>query len=169
MDILKNKKGFTLVELLAVIVILAVIIVIASSSVGGLMTEARKNALAIEGNELVNAAKNAYQLAILNGEVGSGDACFSLEYLYKKDYFSKGSDNKYKGSALVQKNADGIVKYSFWITNGSYVVAGESGATGKNGVSGDDVNVFCGADNEAALNNNNITYFKAGATTTPGA
>lgn len=145
MDILKNKKGFTLVELLAVIVILAVIIVIASSSVGGLMTDARKNALAIEGNELVNAAKNAYQLAILNGDVQTQDACFSLEYLYKKDYFSKGRTNNYTGSVLVYRE-DNIVKYSFWISNGSYVVAGVSGATGKNGVSGATASETCGKD-----------------------
>lgn len=64
-NIKKNKKGFTLVELLAVIVVLSIIILIASSGIGSAMQKARKSALAIEGNELINAAKSAYQLDIL--------------------------------------------------------------------------------------------------------
>ena len=52
-----NKKGFTLVELLAVIVILAVVMLIAVTAVGPLMTKARKSALGTEGVGMVNAAK----------------------------------------------------------------------------------------------------------------
>ena len=39
-----NKKGFTLVELLAVIVVLAIIILIAMPSVMSAMDKARRNA-----------------------------------------------------------------------------------------------------------------------------
>jgi type IV pilus assembly protein PilA len=41
---LKNKKGFTLVELLAVIVILAVILAIAVPSISGVMDSAKQSA-----------------------------------------------------------------------------------------------------------------------------
>lgn len=41
---MKNKKGFTLVELLAVIVVLAIIIVIATISVNKQIKKSRKNA-----------------------------------------------------------------------------------------------------------------------------
>ena len=129
---LKNKKGFTLVELLAVIVILAVIILIASSNVGTMMTNARKNALAIEGNTLITAAKNAYQMAILNAEVtGTEQVCFALSSLKSSGYFEK-ADSKYKGSVLLKPDAKGVITYKFWISNGSYVISNaDTGATGS--------------------------------------
>lgn len=132
MNIINEKKGFTLVELLAVIVVLAIVILIASSSVGTAMTKARKSALAIEGSELINAAKNAYQFGIIDNSVGSGAACYSLEYLFKEGYFSKGSDkDNYVGSVLVKPNGNSV-EYKFWISNGSFVFANAEG-----GVSGE--------------------------------
>ena len=56
-----NKKGFTLIELVAVIVILAVVMLIAVSAVGPLMAKSRKGALENEGIALSNAAKTAFQ------------------------------------------------------------------------------------------------------------
>ncbi len=145
MNILKNRKGFTLVELLAVIVILAVIILIASNSVLSQMDKARKNALAIEGNTLINSAKNAYQSAILEGQITTGSACFSLEYLYKEGLFSKGSSEHYTGSVLGAPDSTGkIVNYTFWISNGSFVVSGETGTTGTGAVSGSNASTTCG-------------------------
>ena len=78
---IKNKKGFTLVELLAVIVVLAIILLIASNNVFGQINKARKNALSIEGTYLVDAATTAYQNAILERKITTGTACFSLKYL----------------------------------------------------------------------------------------
>ncbi len=127
-----NKKGFTLVELLAVIVVLAVVILIASSSVGSAMIRARKGALAIEANEAINSAKSAYQLEVLDGTIQSGGACFSIEFLNKEGYFSKGANEKYKGSVLVSPSADGrTFDYKVWLTNGSFTILGKD-ATGAN-------------------------------------
>ena len=56
-----NKKGFTLVELLAVIVILAVVMLIGITSMGPIMANSRKSALKSDGIDLMNAAKTAYQ------------------------------------------------------------------------------------------------------------
>ncbi len=145
-----NKKGFTLVELLAVIVILAVIILIATNSVLSQMDTARKNALAIEGNTLINAAKNAYQSAILEGDITTGAACFDLQYLYKEGLFSKGSTDKYTGSVLVSPDSTGKkVTYKFWISNGSFVIDGkDAGATGKEATNGTSASTTC--NNEAS-------------------
>ena len=60
-----NKKGFTLVELLAVIVILAVVMLIGITAIGPLMTNSRKAALRSDGLDLINAAKTAYQAEAL--------------------------------------------------------------------------------------------------------
>ena len=51
-----NKKGFTLVELLAVVAILSILVIIALPNVMGMFNEAKKNSFIIE-------AKNIYQIA----------------------------------------------------------------------------------------------------------
>ena len=57
----KHKKdGFTLVELLAVIVILAVILVIAVPSIMSTITESRKGALASSAKLIASSAETAY-------------------------------------------------------------------------------------------------------------
>lgn len=141
---MNNKKGFTLIELLAVIVILAVIILIAASNIGGMTTTARKNVLAVEGNTMVDVSKTAYQLAVLEGDITTGSACFSLAYLYNQNYFDKGAKDGYTGSVLVTES-DGKYTYNFWISNGSYLLDGvESGATGKKATDGDKASENCG-------------------------
>ncbi len=143
-NIKKNKKGFTLVELLAVIVVLSIIILIASSGIGSAMQKARKSALAIEGNELINAAKSAYQLDILDNNVKSGSACYSLEYLYQEGYYSKGLDQDYVGSVLVKSDGS-KVSYNFWITNGSFAFSDKpAGTTGSDATSDGTTSNSCG-------------------------
>lgn len=147
----RNKNGFTLVELLAVIVILAVIVLIATSNISNLMSDARKNALAIEGNNAVKGAKLAYNSAILNGQITTGTACFSLKYLYEKGFFEKGSGagesgDHYTGSVLVEPSGTATV-YRFWISNGSYVFNGVSfGATGEDATEGTTASTNCGGN-----------------------
>ena len=121
---MKSKKGFTLVELLAVIVILAVVMLMAVTAVGPLMTKSRKGALGSEGLELVNAAKTAFQTE----QMGSGgkikansSVCFDLEWLKTNQYFEKGSAEGYKGSVFVKYDSTtSSYTYSFWIDNGTY-------------------------------------------------
>jgi type IV pilus assembly protein PilA len=132
MDLMKNKKGFTLIELLAVIVILAILILVATTNIGSVTQRARKNVLGVEGNELVSGSKTAYQLAVLDGQVTTGSACFSLEYLYQEGYFSKGSTDGYKGSVFVDPGDNAtIFDYYFWINDKNYTLSAQaSGATG---------------------------------------
>ena len=56
----KKSKGFTLVELLAVIVILAVILVIAVPQIMNVITESRKGALASSAKLIASSAETAY-------------------------------------------------------------------------------------------------------------
>ena len=57
---MNKKNGFTLVELLAVIVILAVILVIAVPSIMSTITESRKGALASSAKLIASSAETAY-------------------------------------------------------------------------------------------------------------
>lgn len=56
---LKNEKGLTLVELLAVIVILGIIAAIAVPSIGNIVTNSKVNALKADGQSVL-AAANMY-------------------------------------------------------------------------------------------------------------
>ncbi|GMB07464.1 prepilin-type N-terminal cleavage/methylation domain-containing protein [Thermolongibacillus altinsuensis] len=55
--IIKNEKGLTLIELLAVIVILGIIAAIAIPSIGGIINKSKDDAKIAEGIQIINAAK----------------------------------------------------------------------------------------------------------------
>lgn len=95
-----NKKGFTLVELLAVIVVLAVIMVIAIPTVIDSMNSAKKNSFVMYGQKMITAAMSKVQ-----GDALDGVAAKSV----------------YKFSELVASSGQykGYVSYS----NGNYTVS----------------------------------------------
>lgn len=118
---LKNKKGFTLVELLAVIVVLAIIILIAMPSVLSSMEKARKNSFAVEANEVIRAAQTAYADAVMNGKVSGNNICISYNYL--KNGFLEKHDNNYNGSVLITINTtSGQASYKIYLSNSNYTV-----------------------------------------------
>ena len=60
---MKNKKGFTLVELLAVIVILGVLLLIAVPSITGVIENSRKNSFVSSVNMVVDQIKSQVSIA----------------------------------------------------------------------------------------------------------
>lgn len=54
---LKNERGLTLIELLAVIVILGIIAAIAIPSIGGLINKTKEDAIKADAVQVLNAAK----------------------------------------------------------------------------------------------------------------
>ena len=54
---MKNKKGFTLVELLAVIAILAILVIVAMPNVLGMFNEAKQNTFVTEVQKYIDTAK----------------------------------------------------------------------------------------------------------------
>ena len=72
-----NKKGFTLVELLAVIVILALLIVVVANSVLPAMNNSKQSALKTYAQRVIQAAKsNCMSAVMLNGS--NGDTISSI-------------------------------------------------------------------------------------------
>ena len=87
---MKNKKGFTLVELLAVIVILALIMSIAIISIGGVLNSARQSTMKETAVSIINGVR---QQIIVANELQEGD------YLFTKALLEKGGDKSPLGGA----------------------------------------------------------------------
>ena len=120
---MKKKQGFTLVELLAVIVILAVLVLLAVPSVLKMMDNAKANAFEIEAENIGKAAKSAYADDLLNNDLTRSTEsgyCYSIEYLEAAGYVDKSFSSSYKGSVLI---GDTNV---IWYTNGKNSVTGST-------------------------------------------
>ena len=115
-----NKKGFTLVELLSVIVILSVIVLIATNAVVPMADSARKQVLAMEANTLVKAAQTLY----IQDNSGSS-ACYSYDELINSGLIEKDDEN-YTGSISIEVGEDGNYTYKIWLSNGQYMINGVS-------------------------------------------
>ena len=88
---MKNKKGFTLVELLAVIVILALIMSIAVISIGGVLNSTRQSTYKETAVSIINGVRQ--QLIVAN-ELTEGD------YAFSKALLEKGGDESPLGGTL---------------------------------------------------------------------
>ena len=98
---MKNKKGFTLVELLAVIVILALIMSIAIISIGGVLQSTRQSTFKETAASIIDGVQK--QLLVAN-ELKAG------KYVFKDTIIEKGGEDSPLGGKIVYaKDAnDGI-------------------------------------------------------------
>jgi type IV pilus assembly protein PilA len=143
---LKNQRGMTLVELLAVIVILGIISAIAVPSIGGLIDNTKKDAHVANAQQMVNAARMAITSDVNLQKTGT--LYLPLLYLENQNFleavsdpdggsssYAKGND-QIEDSSFVEINATSFVK----ITDGKVVavklVNGTRGVqtSGKTGV-----------------------------------
>ena len=121
-----NNQGFTLVELLAVIVVLALLMVVATSSIGGALNNAKKNTLKTEAQKMLTAAytdaKSSYMLTSNFNNIVNGNAVDDDTSATKSS-----DDNTYVGTDTAEAEAnvlwqikntdDGVVRY----IDGSYI------------------------------------------------
>ena len=123
---MNKKKGFTLVELLAVLLILALILLLGIKALLPIVTNAKKDIIAKEGILLIESAKNAHESESNDDstlKIGPTDSyCFSLDWLRKNNYYTK-DDNNYRGSVLVLYNeSDDSFEYYYWIANDEFYI-----------------------------------------------
>ena len=131
-----NKKGFTLVELLSVIVILSVVVLIATNAVIPMMSNAKKQVLATEANIMYPQAQSLY---LEDGGIGS--KCYTYEDLITRGKITK-NDEAYAGSFLVE--SDG--KVTIWLSNGTNMIDGKNPDVTSDDVidSSEDASNVCG-------------------------
>ena len=142
---LKENKGFTLIELLAVIVVLAIVMVLAVTTVLPYMTQARKEAFALEANTAKDAASSAMSLIMIGSldedyyvSYEDGSYCFTIENLmkaglYEKDAKDENDNYVYQGIVKVTQSEDKAYTYEVSLKNDQYYVS----AISKEVVKGD--------------------------------
>lgn len=128
----KNKKGFTLVELLAVIVVLAIIMIIAVPQVMNAMDGAKVGAFKVEARNVIRTAMAQYQTDQLTGGSKATEVTISSKKYYCYSLSSIGMNtDKFHGAALYGPIGPGE-KDPLWyvrLTDGDKMTAGLS-ATG---------------------------------------
>ncbi|BDG31191.1 MULTISPECIES: pilus assembly FimT family protein [Parageobacillus] len=82
---LKNERGLTLIELLAVVVILGIIAAIAITAIGAIIDNSKKDAHIANAQQLANAAR----LAISSGGFDENKNTFTMKELYDAGYLEK--------------------------------------------------------------------------------
>ena len=113
-----DKRGFTLVELLSVIVILSVIVLIATNAVVPMADSAKKQVLAMEANTLVTAAQTLYVQ-----ENSSSTKCYTYDEIINSGLIEK-NDDAYTGSIFIEVDGEGNYTYKIWLSNGQYIING---------------------------------------------
>ena len=144
MKINNNQKGFTLVELLAVIVILAVLALVAMPNVTKLMDSSRKNAFITEAENFANYAKQSYTQSQITGltETNSGPEeaiirgvslnskvydyyCITYAQMVKAGLIEKSNGENYGGVYEIFMPTDGGVSTTVvYMKNGNYFING---------------------------------------------
>jgi len=83
-----NSKGFTLVELLAVIIILAVIVAIAVPTVSNIINESKQASLNDSAELIVRTIENELNIASLNADPSAKTSEFAAKWAtdYADDY-----------------------------------------------------------------------------------
>ncbi len=105
---LKNQKGLTLIELLAVIVILGIIAAIAVPAIGGIIDNSKRDAHAANAIQMINAAKLAV-VGDSEARPANGQSTYlSLGWLVAQGYLEEvrdpdGTEDNY------EPGSDGIV------------------------------------------------------------
>lgn len=125
-----NKKGFTLVELLAVIVVIGLIFTIAVANVIPIMKRSKYKALINDAVTLSEAGRIKYKDDILNkvdddlfNGSKPGKKCYSIENALLGNYASD-LNQKLKGTVEVCYANTCTYETKIWLTNGTINING---------------------------------------------
>ncbi len=126
---MRKSKGFTLVELLAVIVILAVLVLLAVPSVIKMLDNSKKNAFQVEANSLIESAKLAYAQDMLTGTITGTSKTVSghTAYCYNKAAIAAHADKTFNTGAKLGVLVDPTANtYTIYYFDGTYYAPGQT-------------------------------------------
>lgn len=114
----KNNKGFTLAELLAVIVILAIIIVLLMPAAMDTMEKSRQRGFRMFAQKVATAAREKFNVDLMLDEIDGGKTtCYTLEDLGLDEHGS------YKGKVNIVVDANLIPGlHTLTLTDRSYSI-----------------------------------------------
>lgn len=117
---MKNNKGFTLVETIAVIIILGVILSIAVPSITNVVKSTNKNRMISDAETFISEVKEYVE----SDTIGNT----SKEYITLDDIKDKTKLSKSPyGEEYKEKSYVNINNYNVCLTDGNYAATGESG------------------------------------------
>jgi len=120
-----NKKGFTLVELLAVIVVLAIIIIIAMPNVLRAMNNARTNSLKVYAQKVFTQAQAQYNMESLSDSFTDGTLLVSGVRCYNLQQLQMEATGSYRGYVTIELNQTGGTDvYKIWLSDGNASIRG---------------------------------------------
>jgi len=134
MNKLKNNKGFTLVELLAVIVVLAIVMGLAVVGITSVLDNTRKNAFASNAKLFIEGARNLVRsdaaASWLGGSTSYAPACGSTSTINISDIpLDQGGtispyNSPYTSTSKVVITADASCNYSYaiFLSDGVYAI-----------------------------------------------
>lgn len=115
---MKKKNGFTLVELLAVIVVLAIIMIIAIPSVLDVMNSARKSSFVIYAEKVIKDSKTQYVY-----DAGIGSIAGAGYYVYNiADDLGYDSTGAYEGYVVVDATNVDNPEYILFLFDNNYMI-----------------------------------------------
>ena len=117
-----NNKGFTLVELLAMLAVLAILMGVAIPNITGILKNQKINSIKNDATTMVETAKSKVARNELISNPSEQNKCivFSLDYLNDNDNIEHGPNggkyNDYESFVIIQKECNnGTCEYKYYV------------------------------------------------------
>lgn len=129
---MKNRNGFTIIELMGVLIIIVLVTLMGINVVSKSIEKSRMDSFVIEANSIKKAAVNRYMADkgdaktkkshdAYNG-TKDGKVCYNFKESLMNSFVEKSDAKDYSGSVEVCYGRDCTYNTKIWLTNGEYYI-----------------------------------------------